>query len=65
MGGTGEGMNSISDWEVPVMQRCLEGGIWQVGGKKELSYGQSVLGAKICESRALWEFVRLLEEMDF
>lgn len=48
-----------------MMQRCLEGGIWQVGGKKELSYGQSVLDAKICESRALWEFVRLLEEMDF
>lgn len=65
MCGTGEGMNSISDWEVSVMQRFLEGGIWQVGGKKELSYGQSVLGASICESQALWEFVRLLEEMDF
>ena len=51
--------------EVPVVQRCLEGGIWQVGGKKELSYGQLVLDAKICESRALWEFVRLLEGMDF
>lgn len=51
--------------KVPLIQRCLEGGIWQVGEKKELSYGQSVLYAKICESWALWEFVRLLEEMDF
>lgn len=48
-----------------MVPRCLEGGIWQVGGKKELSYGQSVLDAKICEPRALWEFVRFLEGMDF
>lgn len=63
MGGTGEGTDSQIG-KVPLILRCLEGGIWQAGGK-ELSYGQSVLDAKICESWALWEFVRLLEEMDF
>jgi len=37
-----------------MMWRFLEGRMWQVGGKKGLRYGQSVLEVKILESRSLW-----------